>query len=222
MDNPLLDRRQSGLTLIELTVTIGLIGTLFAGTLAAVTGVQRAFSHSERVSLLRVRSEQALDRMVSTISQALTSDTEFAGVAPGAGSSFHGLRFRVIESFNLATPVYDDLAVIFVHGPDAGTNPCAGVVIGRGQSYAAVHGAAAGADNTLGTADDVTSGVVNGQPVLEVLLGSEFAPAAGDMLAIEVNGRRVRVTLRVNIRDSSGAFVLTNDSVLEEWISLRQ
>ncbi|MGE3166177.1 MAG: Tfp pilus assembly protein FimT/FimU [Planctomycetota bacterium] len=214
--------RQAGITILELAVTVGLIGTLFAGTLAAVTGIQRAFSESERASRLRVRSEQALARMVAIVSQGLTVDPQLAGIAPGSGSTFHGFRFQLIESFDLGTPVYDDDAIVFVHGPDAGNDPCAGVIIGRGESYEDLHGAAAGADDILGTNDDVTTGVVSGQPELELLLTSEHAPATGDMLSFEVIGRRVHIILRVNVLDSNGNFVFDEDLVLDEWVSLRQ
>lgn len=222
----LANKPRAGFTLVEMTVVIALLFIMLGGLMAAINNIQGAFAENQTIANLTLRAENALNRVVAMASQAVTVDAEFTPIKPDTGVDSHGLQFRLIDSFNNGTPVYDDAAVVFILGPDAGAHPCAGLIIGRGATLDDVYNTARGADNTLGTTDDDTSFLIGTDPVLEMLLPSTFAPANGDMFQIDVDptagSRLLTVTIRVNVRGSDGQFVLNNDLVLTERIALRQ
>ena len=69
--------------------------------------------------------------MVELSGQAVTSDDEFSPLRPATGINSHCLRFRFIESIDSVTGIvtYDDVTRVYIYGPDAGSNPCAGLIV---------------------------------------------------------------------------------------------
>ena len=205
------------------------LGMVLATVTGATLGAQRVFVQNQIATEMTLRAEHALDRIVSLTSQALTVDAQFSTLKPTTGVDGHCLRFRLVSSIDATTgePVYDDAARVFIYGPDTGTNPCDGVLVGRGADLDAIYATARGADNRLGTADDNTSVVLaSGVPAVELLLPSNYAPQTGAMLTINLSpapiGRLVTFTLRVNAVGMDGSFIYPNDLVFVERVALRQ
>lgn len=222
------DTGVAGMTLIEVMIMAATLMVLTFATVTALIGSQNAFVQSQTMSLLQLRAQIAMDRIVALSSQAVTGDAEFSPIKPTSGVDSHGLRFRLIDSINALSgaPVYDDDLKVYIYGPDAGTNPAAGIIIGRGPSLTDIHAIGAGADGLLGTVDDSTASISGGMPAVELLIPSTFAPQTGDMLQIDVTpaptGRLLTFTLRLNARETDGDFVLANDLVLTSTVALRE
>jgi type II secretory pathway pseudopilin PulG len=218
----------SGMTLIEILITAGTLMVLMLATVTALIGSQNAFVQSQTLSVLQLRSQIALDRIVALASQAVTGDAEFSPLKPTTGVDSHGLRFRLIESIDgvSGVPVYNDALKVYVYGPDSGANPSAGLIIGRGPDLTDIYTTGAGADNLLGTVDDGTAAISGGVPAVELLIPSTFAPQTGDMFRVNVTpaptGRLLTFTLRLNAREADGDFVLANDLVLTTTVALRE
>jgi type II secretory pathway pseudopilin PulG len=218
---------QAGLTLVELVASFGILSVVLGSVLVAVMGTQDAFLENQIVSQLNLRAQLALDRIVELASQALTTDSVFSALSPSTGVSSHGLRFRLVQYIDTATgnPVYDSTNLVYIYGPDSGADPCQGLVVGRGPSWAVIHSSTCGADGFVGTADDNTSVLSGGNPMVEILMPSKFAPQTGDMFAVDVSpapiGRFLTFTLRLNARGQEGNYLLPTDLVLTEKIALR-
>ncbi len=228
MFNIIHKRGESGMTLVEIMITAGTLMVLMLATVTALIGSQNAFVQSQTMSLLQLRSQIAMDRIVALASQAVTGDAEFSTLKPNTGVDSHALRFRLIDSINPVSgiPVYDDALKVYIHGPDSGTNPCAGLIVGRGPSLPDIYTIGAGADGLLGTVDDSTAAISAGIPAVELLIPNTFAPQTGDMLQIDVTpaptGRHLTFTLRLNAREADGDFVLANDLVVTTSVALRE
>lgn len=218
----------AGMTLIEVMITIGTLMVLTFATVTALIGSQNAFVQSQTLSVLQLRAQIAMDRVVALSSQAVTGDAEFSPLKPTSGVDSHALRFRLIDSINPVSgaPVYDDDLKVYIYGPDGGTNPSAGIIIGRGPSLTDIYTTGAGPDGLLGTVDDSTASISGGMPAVELLMPSTFAPQTGDMFQVDVTpaptGRLLTFTLRLNAREADGDFVLANDVVLTSAVSLRE
>ena len=222
------DRRESGFTLTEAVATCAVLITLLGSILVAMTGTQRAFVDNQILSHVQLRAEHAMSRMVALAGQALTSDASFGTLKPATGVSAHCLRFRQVLSIDTTTGtvIYDNVAPVYIYGPDSGASPSSGLIVGRGATLSDIHNTGAGADGQLGTADDDTNALINLQPVVELLIPSTFAPRVGTMFTVDVSpapiGRLVTLTLRVNARDQAGSFLLPTDIVITESVALRQ
>jgi hypothetical protein len=208
--------------LVETAITLALLAIFIFGILATVTGLQSTFVDNEVIGELHRRAQRALERIVQLSSQALTDDEQFAALKPTTGVDSHCLRFSLVTSVDTVTaePIYSS-NIVYIYGPDDGDYPCSGIIVGRGPGLDTVY-TACGDDGRLGTSDDNTSTLVNGDPLVELLVPSEFAPSSGEMLQIDVAERMVTFTLRLNAHGTNGAFVLPNDLVLTERVALRQ
>jgi prepilin-type N-terminal cleavage/methylation domain-containing protein len=216
-------RRTRGFTVLELVITLALLSIFLFGILATVTGLQSTFVENEVVADMHLRAERAMDRIVEMAGGALTNDPQFAPLKPTSGVDSHCLRFSFITSVDsvTATPVYSS-NLVYIYGPDTGANPSRGLIIGRGPSLDAIWSQARGADGFLGTTDDDTSTLVSGDPYVELLIPSNYAPQTGDMFQVDVSGRLLTVTLRLNAVGRAGTFILPNDLVMTERVALRQ
>lgn len=220
--------RLAGFTLVEVMATLGVLGLLMTGIVSAVLGIQRSFVQNQVVSDLNLRAQRAMDRVAAMVSQAITADVEYGPLRPTTGVNSHLLRFRLIQSVDTTTglAVYEDTLKVYVYGPDTGTEPCQGLVIGRGPDLATIHSSCSGPDGLLGTSDDDTSVTMSGTPMVTLLLTDRYAPETGDMFTINVDTsssmRLVTLTLRLNARGSDGGFLLPADLVLTERVALRQ
>ncbi len=220
--------RGSGFSLIELVTAFSIFVMVLGSILTATTGTQDLFVEHQILSQLELEAEAALDRIVQLTRQALTADPQFSPLKPNTGVSSHCLRFRLIQYIDTATgnPVYDDDARVYVLGPDAGAEPCGGVIIGRGPSLSAIHSAGMGPDGVLGTSDDdTTTSLAGGLPAVELVLPSTFAPRTGEMFTITVTpapaGRLITFNLRLNRLGANGTFIFPNDLVMTERVALR-
>ncbi len=215
--------RERGFTLIETTIVFGVSIVFLAGVVTAFSGLQGAVVEGQTISELQLRSQRALDRIVTAASQALTTDSEFSALKPNTGVDSHCLRFRLLDSVDpLTGALVFNGDNVYIYGPDSGANPSAGLVMGRGTSLANVHGNGSGSDGVLGTRDDNTGAMTNGVPVVELLIPDTFAPQTGTMFEVDVNGRLLTFTLRVNAQDANGQFILPQDLVFTERVALRR
>ena len=202
-----------------------LLVILLVGTVSAITGVQKSFLQNQILSQLTLRSQYAMERIVALAGQAVTIDPMFAPFKPNTGSDSHGLEFRLIQGVAGGVPIYDDALRVFIYGADSGTEPNQGLIIGRGDTLANIHTLVAGADGVLGTFDDDTRASLGGGiPACEALIPGNFAPQTGEMFTVNISGsgRLLAFMIRVNARDSDGNFLLPNDLVFRERVSLRQ
>ena len=71
----------------------------------------------------------------------MTTDAQFSPLKPNTGVDSHCLRFRLLLNIDATTgqPVYDDTGRIYLYGPDDGTDPCAGIIVGRSPNLGAIH-----------------------------------------------------------------------------------
>jgi type II secretory pathway pseudopilin PulG len=220
--------REAGLTLIELVITMAVWSVFLIGTVTALAGAQRVFVDSQELSELHLRAQRALDRIASLASQAVTTDAQYTPLKTTSGIGSHCLRFRILDSVDGAgQPTYDDNLQVFIYGPDSGTEPSSGLIVGRGPDLATIHATGSGADGLLGTVDDDTTTVLSGTiPAVELLLPDTYAPQTGTMLTIDIspppNGRLITFTLRLNKQRADGSYLIPNDLVLTERIALRQ
>ncbi len=223
------DSRLRGLTLLESVISLSVLGVFTATAVTALISTQRAMAQSQMTSVLALRAQKALERIVDLASQAVTSDLAYTPLKPATGVDSHALRFRLVQSVDVVTgePVFDDVGRVYVYGSDSGSNPSSGILIGRGPTLDSIHAAAAGSDGLLGTTDDDTRVVLSsGVPAVELLVPSDFAPRVGAMLSIDVTppptGRLIELTIRLNARGVDGVFLLEDDIVLTERVALRQ
>lgn len=222
-------RSESGLSLLELVVTVGIL-TLVVGSIAtAMTGTQSVFLESQLISRLHMRARRAMDRIVSLSSQAMTTDSRFTPQKSNTGVNSHCLRFRLMQSIDPVTgdAVYDDLDRIFIYGPHGGGQPNRGIIIGRGRTLGQIYRRGRGPDGFLGTTDDNTRATITpGFPAVELLIPATFAPSSGDMFRVNVTpapiGRLLTFTLRINARGTDGNFILPTDFTLVQRVALRQ
>jgi type II secretory pathway pseudopilin PulG len=218
--------RNSGFTILEISLSVALLVLLTVGLLTTVSMTQRVFAESEVLSELTLRARNALDRVSLIANQAVTSDTAFTPLNPATGIDSHGFRFRQILSFDPTTgaPVFDDLWRVFVYGPDSGAFPSSGLVIIYGPDLGTMSGAVSGADGTFGTTDDILS--IGGFDFVEVLIPTTYAPQTGDMVRFNFSpaplGRLITMTLRLNARGIDGNFLLPQDLVITERIALKR
>ena len=221
---------RAGLTLLDVTTTTAILSVLVAGILTGLLNSEKAFLEDQTAAQLTLRTQRAMDRIVRTAGQALTTDAQFSPLKPATGVDSHALQFRLLQSVDPITgePLYDSSGQVFIYGPDAGATPCAGLIIGRGPDLSSIHSTAAGGDGLLGTTDDDATVILSGaSPAVELLIPSRFAPRAGTMLEIDVTpppvGRLLTITLRVNAPAPDGnGFVFENDLVLVERVALRE
>ncbi len=223
-------QRPSGMTLIEVVIVLGALAVFMTGVLMALLGSQRAFAQNQVVSILQIRAQNAMERIIAVSRQAITQDTEYELFKPPTGINSHGLRFRLIQSVDAITgqAVYDDVFRVFIYGPDPGDYHSQGVVVGRGPDLATIHATGCGPDGFLGTSDDDTStpASAGGPPAVELLIPSTYAPQTGEMFTINAipapDGRLLVITLRLNARELDGSYVLPNDLTITERVALIQ
>lgn len=210
------------MTLVEAALTLTLTSLVLGGMVYAVQATQLASAENELTSRVAERAHYAMDRVVSMVSQALSTDAEFTPLFPAiAGAEAHCLRFRFPAGIVGGVTTYNDEQKVFVWGPDDGPPACAGLIIGRGRDLFEIHESGAGADAVLGTQDDVTSATVGGDvAVVEVLIIDNYAPRSGDMFTIVVNGPAITITLRLNAKRRTGDFVFNEDIVITERVAL--
>lgn len=218
----------SGFTLLEFVLALSVLSILLAGTISVLSGVQDAFIENQILSQLRLRAQNAMERITSLTSQAITEDPQFSPLKDTTGVGSHALRFQMMNGVDSSgLPVYDTNLVVYIHGPDNSTEPCAGIIIGRGPSLSDIYNTGKGTDNVLGTLDDdTTSGFATGIPAVELLISSQYAPQTGEMFTVDVSpapiGRLITFTIRLNAQDREGNFVLDQDFSMSERVALRQ
>ncbi len=218
--------RSRGFTLIEVVVAVGLLGLIAGGITTSFYTIQSAVDDEFTEADLLFRSRSAIDRLTRLCSTAVTTDARFALRDPTTGTDPWCLEFRELNSVTAGVANYDDKLVYHLFGPDGGATPCSGIVIGRGPDMTSIYDAAQGADGWLGTEDDnVTAAFVAGNPAVELLLPSVYAPQTGRMLTFVVDpasaGRMITITLRCNFRRTDGTYLRAADLVLSERVSLR-
>jgi prepilin-type N-terminal cleavage/methylation domain-containing protein len=217
--------RSGGFTFIEIAIAMALLGLVVAGVTSSFWKVQTAFAEEVTDAEMTFRARGAMDRIVRVTGNAVTSDDAFA-LLPFSGPPEWGLRFRELISVVNGVPIYDDVAVVHIIGPNGGVSPSDGLLIGHGPNLDAIFNAAAGVDGVLGTEDDdVTVEFAPGVPAVELLIPAEFAPEVGSMLTVSdtatTSGRLITITLRTNFLQPNGTYVRSTDFVLEERIALR-
>ena len=214
----------AGFTLVELAFALALLSLLIVSVMSTVVGIQTSFVEGQVVSDVSLKAQNALDRLVTLTSQIVTIDSEYSPLKPTTGVDSHGLRFRIVESIDMisgTTNFSNDR--VYIYGPDSGSNPSSGLVIGRGSTLSEVHSDGSGSDGILGTVDDAVYALTSdGNRVVEILLLDRYAPSTGEMIQIDINGRLVEFTIRVNARDLDGDFVFSQDLVLTERVALRR
>ncbi|MBI4584668.1 MAG: type II secretion system protein [Planctomycetes bacterium] len=224
----MIESNDSGFTFIELVATFSVLSIVVGSILMALLSTQNVFLDNQALSQLNLRAQLAMDRVAALSSQALTTDAEFGPLKPATGIDSHALQFRLIDSIDPDTGevIYNDAVQVFICGPDSGSNPCAGLIIGRGPGLDDIYNTGKGADGLLGTEDDNTSALFSGVPAVELLVSSRYAPRTGEMFTVNLEpapaGRLITFTLRINVRDSSGSLLLPNDLELRERVALRQ
>ena len=221
--------RDAGMGIVEVSIVLSLTVIVSTVAMSTMLGSQRSIAEGVRQGELRIRAQHAMERLTSTLGQALTSDAEYSPLKPSTGADSHCVRFRLLQSTDPVTgaPIYDDSLRVYVYGPDSGTTPNAGLIIGRGPDLAAIYAAGAGADALLGTTDDdASTSLGGGVPAVELLIDSRYSPSSGDMFSVDVVpapiGRLLEITLRLNVREANGNFALADDLVLQERVTLRQ
>ncbi|MBN1443151.1 MAG: prepilin-type N-terminal cleavage/methylation domain-containing protein [Planctomycetes bacterium] len=221
-------RARAGFTLLEFVLAISVLSILAAGTVSVLSGVQEAFIENQILCQLRLRAQNAMERITALASLAVTDDPEFSPLKDSSGVASHALRFQLLTGVDASgLPIYDTALKVYIHGPDNSTEPCAGIIIGRGPTLTDVYNTGKGLDNVLGTIDDNTSsGFTAGVPAVELLITSQFAPQSGAMFTVDVSpapiGRLLTFTIRLNARDREGNVVLPQDFVMSERVALRQ
>ena len=221
--------RLSGLSLVDVVVGLGVF-VIFLVTVTAITGSQRAFLQSRMSAELRLRAQNAMERVVRMTTQAITSDSQYSPLKSNTGVNSHCLRFRLLQFVDPVSgaATFDDALKVFIYGPHStGAHPNSGLIVGRGQGLTAIFNAGNGPDGLLGTADDNTTVVLSGDvPAVELLIPSDYAPQTGDMFTVNISpaptGRLITYTIRVNAAEPDGTFVLDQDLVLTERVSLRE
>jgi len=225
-------RHDSGFTLLELVISSALLLSLFGSFFWVVDGAQRVTYEQSLITEARRRSQQALERIVSLTSGVVTSDASYTTFTGSSGTSTVGLPFRDVEDINSSTQeiVYSKTNT-YLYGPDSGASANQGLVILRGESLSSAYSDTAGSDGILGTDDDVvqdvsTAGYTGTDKALEVLIPEDYNPSSGEMLTItsdaDSDGRLLTITLRTNVKDHDGNFLLPKDLVLSQRIALRQ
>ena len=218
--------RRSGLTVLEIALTLALLTILTGGILTTISMTQRAFAESEVVSELTLRARNALDRVSLIANQAVTSDTALTPLNPTTGVNSRGFRFRRILSFDPATgsPIFDDAWRVFVYGPTSSTFPSNGLVLIYGPDLATMSSVAAGSDGIFGTTDDLLN--VGSVDLIEILIPATYTPQTGSMVTFDFSpapvGRLITMTLRLNARGVDGNFLLPQDLVITERIALKR
>lgn len=206
-------------------VSAGLWAIFAAILLSGTVGATRAFDGAQTAADVRVQAVAAMARIVATARQAVGLDDTWPPCA-SRGATAAGLRFRPLRAVSAGgQPVYDDRSAVWIRGPDPTPPAVAGLIIGRGPTLEDIHGAAAGPDGVLGTADDDEAASLDGDtPAVEVVLPSSYAPRGGAMLDVQVceDRRLLTVTLRVNARHPDGGYLLEEDLVMSERVALRQ
>lgn len=220
---------EHGATLTEVAIGLGILLVVLSSIFMATMGAQGAFLENEVISRIHLRAQIALERIIEVVGQASTLDADFTPLRPTSGLSSHCLRFRLVEYYDdyLGEPIFNSSAKVYIYGPDAGSEPNAGLIIGRGGTLGEIYGNGKGADGLLGTTDDdLKIKTSSGQPIVELLIPSTFAPQTGTMFTVDVSpapiGRLLTFTLRLNFRNPDGQFVLPNDLVLTERLALRR
>lgn len=219
-------RIQRGFTLVELSISAGLLVLLLGSITSSFWVVSAAFDEEVSEADLVFRARSGMDQLVRIASNTVTSDAAYELLPAGGGPDRWGLRHRELLEVKNGIPDYEDFLVVHLIGPNTGAAPCEGVVVGLGPDLAAIHGAGAGPDGLLGTVDDdVTAEFVAGTPVVRLLIPSTFAPQSGEMLSItdttSASGRLLTITLRTNLLRPDGTFLRTQDLVLTERVALR-
>ena len=214
--------RCQGLTIIELTITATVLSVVLTAALTSMSTLQTSFTFDQRIARVTLEAESTMDRIRELLESALTTDSEFTPMEPNTGVDSRILQFRLFDGFSGTSANYET-DWVFLVAPNTGATPSNGICVGRGWTMTDVHATGAGTDQILGTNDDVTS-LPNGAtvPTIELLATDVFAPSTGNMLSFNVNGRLVTVTLRMNMQNEDGSFVLNNDVVISERVALRQ
>jgi type II secretory pathway pseudopilin PulG len=217
---------RAGATLIELIVVVVLVVILILGASATALAMEKSFSDEQVLSVLQLRCQNAMERIVEMASQAVTKDDMFLADVQAGTTAFSLLTFRLIDYIYNGSPVYDDTLKVFIYGDAGGTYPCKGLIIGRGPDLASVYTSGKGNDGALGTIDDnLTVSFGQGLPAVELLISDKYAPRTGRMFVVEPdlgNGLLLKFTLRLNVLGEDGQFVLANDVVLTQTVALRQ
>ena len=90
-------RSVSGVTLVECIVALTVLAVLMGGVCSGAFVIQSSFREDQTVSLLYLRGQRAMERIVATASQAITRDDQFQILSPTQGDAVSMLRFRLIE-----------------------------------------------------------------------------------------------------------------------------
>lgn len=211
---------QSGFTLLEIAVTVGM-GSLFTiGLLTAFVRIQNAHAENQSLHELEMRAQRTMDQLVYQTRQAVSDAPNFGGLSNVSGNDFRGLRFSPIQSFSSGSPVYDTTNMVHLIGGINGASD--GVILGRGRTVDSIAAAAGGTDGRLGTNDDQTVLNNNGDRVAETLLPSRHQPQTGERLTFTIVGTMITITLRMNELETDGAFRFPEDLTLVERVALRQ
>lgn len=226
------DRRNRGLTLTEAIVSSTVLGVLAFGMLSFEVGAQRSYSDQQMLAFLHDRVRQALARMSLDTSKALgVLGSELTTLWPATGNDARGIQFREIVDANPASGVVFGPTIVIAGPNTGGTLSCAGVVRLREDGLHTDLSPitfAAGPDGVFGTFDDLTSQVSSdgGGRIVEVLVPATLAPSSGPMLRVDLNGRVVTFTLRVNFRRGNGTWLLggatPHDLEVTERVALRR
>lgn len=214
------------MTLLETMFVLSIGSFLFGGVCYAMVSLQQGYQREEILNTLTFRGQRAMEKLVSVAQKALSDDPSFSfQPSPSGDGTFSGMQFSLIQSFAGGTVTYDPNRV-FIWGDQGGTYPCRGMVMGRSTDVKTLFSQGKGTDNVLGTPDDrVNAATRDDIPFLETLILPRFAPRTGRLFTIRKdpgNDRRFTFVLRLNARNGSRGFLLDDDYMLTQTITLRQ
>jgi prepilin-type N-terminal cleavage/methylation domain-containing protein len=218
---------EPGFSLLEVVIAAAVLSLIVGSIMGVMQTTQTTFIENQYIVNMNLRAQMAMDRLIHMASQALTTDAEFGTLKPTTGVDAHCMRFRLIQSVDPSTGnVTYHPSKVYLYGPDSDTNPCKGLIVGRGSSLDAIFAGGKGTDGFLGTQDDNVNFLENGIPMVELLVPSTFAPRTGEMFTVNVEpaptGRLITFTIRLNTRGSNGNFILPEDLELTERVALWQ
>lgn len=236
-------RATSGFSLIEVSISIAILGTVLGGVLWVVHGARQVTTEHVLASETRRVVRDAMNRIVEAMSGAVTSDASLLTFAPNDDGGFRGVRFREVTDMNAAgSSIEFATRNTYIYGPDDTVGKNRGLVLGTAETLEDLEDEGGGSDGLLGTVDDTISLIVDllgtssepppssesptTRPVVDVLIHEKYQPRSGEMFAIEddagSDGRFRRFTIRANVRSPDGLFLLDQDVVLTQRVALRR
>jgi hypothetical protein len=197
-------------------------------------------AESALISQARERAQNAMERIVSVTSGAVTTDDSLTtfGITSKESESA-GLRFRSIQTVDAAEETIEySPNNTYIYGPDESVSKNKGLVIVRGSTLSEAESLVAGPGGYFGTTDDRVEylescyspeaklAIINPESAVEVLIPDRFQPRSGRMFSVATDsvsgGRLITYTIRVNIEGPDQSPLLAKDIVVTQRIALRQ